>query len=105
MDMDDLAQTAFSAFVDAAQWTMDPHQRLEAGSRAAAVAVKGQLNAERKAEKLANPGPIRVAKHGTYSGYSSGCRCSYCQDARRAYEGAFSHYDGNNSVRDNPSPN
>ncbi len=92
MDMDDLAQTAFSAYVDAAQdrW-VEPHDRLEAGSRAAAIAVHAHI-------KQARIATLRVAKHGTYSGYSSGCRCEWCRDARRAYEGAFRFYDGENDV-------
>lgn len=95
MDMEDLAQTAFSAYVDAVQDAqLDPHQRLEVGSRAAAVAVHGHIREERKRE--AHP---RFAKHGTYSGYSSGCRCQWCMAARRAYEGAFYHHRGKNAIR------
>ncbi len=94
MDMEALAQTAFSAYVDAAQdkW-VEPHQRLEAGSRAAAIAVHGQIRQERKENRVA-----RVAKHGTYGGYSTGCRCKWCKAARRAYEGAYYHTNGDNAV-------
>ncbi len=95
MDMQDLAQTAFSAYVDAAQDTwLEPHQRLEAGSRAAAVAVHGRISEQRKRETTP-----RFAKHGTYSGYSGGCRCKWCSAAKRAYEGAFYHHKGNNVIR------
>ena len=92
MDMEDLAQTAFSAYVDAAQdrW-VEPHQRLEAGSRAAAIAVHAHIKQERRATR-------RVAKHGTYSGYSAGCRCKWCSDARRAYEGAYYYLKGDNDL-------
>ncbi len=97
MDMEDLAQTAFSAYVDAVQDTwLRPHQRLEAGSRAAAIAVHGQIREEWKREATQ-----RVAKHGTTSGYSTGCRCEFCQAARRAYENAFNHHKGNNAVLGN----
>lgn len=95
MDMEDLAQTAFSAYVDAVQdRRMEPHQRLEAGSRAAAVAVHGRISEERKREATE-----RFAKHGTYSGYSSGCRCKWCNAARRAYEGAYYHHNGETAIR------
>lgn len=92
MDMEDLAQTAFSAYVDAAQdkW-VEPHDRLQAGSRAAAIAVHAHIKQDRREGQ-------RVAKHGTYSGYSSGCRCKFCRDAKSAYEAAYRYHDGNNSV-------
>jgi len=89
---DDLPQLAFTAYVDAAQWTVDPHQRLEAGSRAAAEIVTSRVKERIKAERQ------KRAAHGTISGFQSGCRCKFCRDARRLYDRAYKSNDGKNAV-------
>ena len=97
IETDDLPQIAFTAYVDAAIWTMDPHQRLEAGSRAAAevVASKVQARIEAKRPKAER----RKAVHGTNGGYHAGCLCRFCRDAKNLYERAYRFHKGNNAIR------
>ncbi len=94
---DDLAQVAFTAYVDAAQWTMDPHERLEAGSRAAAEQVTNRVRERVLANRVVTE--RRRAVHGTYGGYQTGCRCQFCRDAKSAYERAYRFHKGANSIK------
>lgn len=94
----DLGQAAFSAYVDAAQAEGEPHNRLVAGSFAAARAV---------ISRLIESGDIRPtlmweAAHGTQGGYNAGCRCEFCTDAHALLRRAQTHWNaaqGHNKVR------
>lgn len=93
-----LGQVAFSAYVDAAQAEGQVHDRLTAGSYAAARAVIGQL-IERG---YIRPKLAWVATHGTVGGYDAGCRCEYCTDATALSQRARHHWkarQGHNRVR------
>ena len=96
IETDDLAQIAFTAYVDAALWTMNAHQRLEAGSEAAAKkvtsAVRGRIHTKRVIAER------RRAVHGTNSGYQTGCRCDFCCDAKQIYDRAYRFHNGNNAI-------
>ncbi len=96
IETDDLAQVAFTAYVEAAQWTMDPHQRLEAGSKAAAESVTNKVIDRVQAKRMRSE--RRKAVHGTYGGYQTGCRCQFCRDAKSAYERAYRFHKGANAV-------
>ena len=89
---DDLPQIAFSAYVDAALWTATPHERLEAGSRAAAEIVTSRVRNRVQAAHERN------AAHGTNAGYASGCRCQFCREAKRVYDRAWRSNNGNNRI-------
>lgn len=98
LPLGDLAQAAFTAYVDAALAEGHAQSRLEAGSHAAARAVVGVL---------AGMGMIRPtlkweATHGTGSGYDAGCRCDYCTKAKTLHGAAHRHWkkkQGHNKVR------
>jgi len=89
---DDLPQLAFTAYVDAALLTVNPHQRLEAGSRAAAEIVASRV---RNRVQAAHE---RRSVHGTHSGYQTGCRCGFCREAKRIYDRAWRSNNGNNRI-------
>ena len=97
IETDDLPQIAFTAYVDAAIWTMNPHQRLEAGSRAAAEEVTSAVR-NRIHEKWVMV-EQRRAVHGTNSGYQTGCRCEFCRGAKQIYDRAYKFHNGNNSIQ------
>lgn len=94
----ELGQAAFSAYVDAAQAEGSIHNRLVAGSYAAARGVIGRL-LERGDIR---PPLVWEAVHGTRAGYESGCRCEYCRGAEQIYERSVRHWNkeqGHNKVR------
>ncbi len=97
IETDDLAQVAFTAYVDAAQWTIDPHERLEAGSRAAAEQVTNRVRERVHAERVI--AERRRAVHGTNSGYQTGCRCEFCRGAKQLYDRAYRFHNGDNSIQ------
>lgn len=96
----ELEQSAFSAYVDAAQSREHPsaHDRLSHGSRSAVAEVVGILIFR---------GWVRApltqeAVHGTKSGYEAGCRCEFCRDASNLHERAVRRWtgiQGDNKVR------
>ena len=97
IETDDLPQMAFTAYVDAAIWTMDPHERLAAGSRAAAEevtsAVRNRIHEKRVVVER------RRAVHGTNSGYQTGCRCEFCRGAKQIYDRSYRFHNGDNSIQ------
>ena len=96
IETDDLPQMAFTAYVDAALWTMNPHQRLEAGSEAAAEVVTSTVRNRIHAKRVV--AERRRAVHGTNSGYQTGCRCEFCRGAKQIYDRAYKFHGGNNGI-------
>ncbi len=97
LDTEELGQLAFTAYVDAALWTVEPHQRLEAGSRAAAEVVARKVRDVVVYERTKSE--RRRAVHGTNGGYHTGCRCQFCRDAKSVYERAYRFHKGANSIK------